>query len=67
VARWIARPMTWLATAAKPFVALLSLCTQWVLKLLRIDETHGRAVTAEEISSMNTRWCATCFTWTTAR
>ena len=51
VARWIARPMTWLATAAKPFVALLSLCTQAVLKLLRIDESHGRAVTAEEISA----------------
>ncbi len=51
VARWIAKPMTWLATAAKPFVALLSLCTQAVLKLLRIDESHGRAVTAEEISA----------------
>ena len=51
VARWIAQPMTWLATAAKPFVALLSLCTQAVLKLLRIDEPHGRAVTEEEISA----------------
>ncbi len=51
VARWIAQPMTWLATAAKPFVALLSLCTQLVLKLLRIDESHGRAVTEEEISA----------------
>ncbi|QTD46129.1 hemolysin family protein [Ottowia testudinis] len=51
VARWIAQPMTWLALAAKPFVALLSLCTQWVLKLLRIDESHGRAVTEEEISA----------------
>jgi putative hemolysin len=51
VARWIAQPMTWLATAAKPFVALLSLCTQAALKLLRIDESHGRAVTEEEISA----------------
>ena len=51
VARWIAQPMTWLATGAKPFVALLSLCTQAVLKLLRIDESHGRAVTEEEISA----------------
>ncbi len=51
VARWIAQPMTWLATAAKPFVALLSLCTQAILKLLRIDESHARAVTAEEISA----------------
>ena len=51
VARWIARPMAWLATVAKPFVALLSLCTQGVLKLLRIDESRGRAVTVEEISA----------------
>lgn len=51
VARWIAQPMSWLASAAKPFVALLSICTQAVLKLLRIDESHGRAVTEEEISA----------------
>ena len=51
VARWIAQPMTWLAMIAKPFVALLSMCTQAVLKLLRIDESHGRAVTEEEISA----------------
>lgn len=51
VARWVAKPMIWLATAAKPFVALLSLCTKAVLKLLRIDESRGRAVTEEEISA----------------
>lgn len=51
VARWIAQPMGWLATAAKPFVALLSICTQAALKLLRIDESRGRAVTEEEISA----------------
>ena len=51
VARWVAQPMTWLATIAKPFVMLLSLCTQAVLKLLRIDESRGRAVTEEEISA----------------
>ncbi len=51
VARWIAQPMTWLAMVAKPFVWLLSLCTQGVLKLLRIDESSSRAVTAEEISA----------------
>ena len=51
VARWISRPMAWLATAAKPFVFLLSLCTQMILKLLRIDEGRGRAVTEEEISA----------------
>ncbi|MFT3778094.1 MAG: hemolysin family protein [Ottowia sp.] len=51
VARWMAPPMAWLATIAKPFVVLLSLCTQATLKLLRIDESHGRAVTEEEISA----------------
>ena len=51
VARWIARPMTWLARLAKPFVWLLSVCTQGMLKLLRIDETQGRRVTEEEISA----------------
>jgi putative hemolysin len=52
VARWMARPMTWLATIAKPFVALLALSTQAVLKLLRIDESRRRdVVTEEEISA----------------
>jgi putative hemolysin len=51
VARWIAKPMTWLAMAAKPFVWLLSICTQAVLKLLRIDESNGRSVTEEELSA----------------
>ncbi|MCL1961764.1 MAG: hemolysin family protein [Desulfovibrionaceae bacterium] len=51
VARWTAQPMAWLVAALKPFVALLSLCTQAVLKLLRIDESHGRVVTEEEISA----------------
>ncbi len=50
-ARWISNPMTWLAMIAKPFVWLLSICTQAVLKLLRIDESSGRAVTEEELSA----------------
>ena len=37
VARWMSRPMHWLAIGAKPFVKLLSATTQAVLKLLRID------------------------------
>jgi len=35
VARLVARPMTWVALVAKPFVRLLSLSTQGVLGLLR--------------------------------
>ena len=48
-ARWVARPMAWVARVAKPFVTLLSFSTQAVLKLLRIDNSAARAVTEEEI------------------
>jgi len=51
VARFVARPMAWVARVAKPFVRLLSLSTQTVLKLLRIDNAAGRAVTEEEIAA----------------
>ena len=51
VARWVSRPMTWVATGAKPFVRLLSMCTHGTLKLLRIDTTDNRVVTEAEISA----------------
>ncbi len=51
VARWVSRPMLWLATVARPFVSLLSFTTQAVLKLMRIDTTVARAVTEEEITA----------------
>jgi len=51
VARWTARPMTWIALAAKPFVALLAVTTQGILQLLRIDVSRERTVTAAEISA----------------
>jgi putative hemolysin len=50
-ARLISRPMQGVALVAKPFVKLLSLSTHAVLKLLRIDNTAGRAVTEEEIAA----------------
>lgn len=50
VARLMSRPMLWLATAAKPFVKLLSATTQGTLKLLKIDTTLTRAMTEEEIA-----------------
>jgi putative hemolysin len=43
--------MMWVASAAKPFVKLLSISTLGVLKLLRIDNTAGRSVTEEEIAA----------------
>ena len=50
-ARWLAPPMRWLAMVAGPFVKLLSDTTAGVLRLLRIDTKHARAVTEEEISA----------------
>ena len=51
VARLVARPMMGVASAAKPFVKLLSFSTQSVLKLLRVNTSAGRAVTEEEITA----------------
>jgi putative hemolysin len=51
VARVVARPMTWVAIGAKPFVRLLALCTQATLVLLRVNTANQRAVTEEEISA----------------
>ncbi|WP_041675070.1 hemolysin family protein [Ramlibacter tataouinensis] len=50
VATWMARPMDWLARAARPFVFLLSASTQAVLKLLRIDTDQPRGMTEEELT-----------------
>ena len=49
VARWMSRPMHWLAIVAKPFVKLLSASTQGVLTLLRIPTDVERSMTEEEI------------------
>lgn len=52
VARLVARPMTWIALATKPFVWVLSASTQGVLKLLGIaGPPPGASVTEEEIAA----------------
>ncbi|MEY5099952.1 MAG: hypothetical protein RJA36_2671 [Pseudomonadota bacterium] len=51
VARWVSRPMAGVARAAKPFVMLLSFTTQWVLTLLRFENTTVQHVTEEEINA----------------
>lgn len=51
VARFTAVPMAWLARAAGPFVKLLSLATQTVLGLMRVDTKVQRRVTEEEITA----------------
>jgi putative hemolysin len=51
VARLVSRPMMWVASAARPFVRLLSFSTHAVLKLLRVDNAASRGVTEEEIAA----------------
>jgi putative hemolysin len=51
VARLVAQPMNLLSTATRPLVALLSLCTVAVLKLMGIKGGPSRAVTEEEIAA----------------
>jgi putative hemolysin len=51
VARVVAKPMIWLAKAASPFVKLLTMTTQAVLKLLRIRTDQSRSVTEEELDA----------------
>jgi putative hemolysin len=51
VARHVARPMEWLSSATRPFVWLLTACTETILKLLGIRESNSRAVTEEEIAA----------------
>jgi len=51
VARWVSQPMAWLARAAGPFVKLLALSTQGVLKLMRINSKGSQEVTEEEITA----------------
>ena len=51
VARWVARPMAALARLAGPFVKLLTVSTQGVLRLMRINNQRGQAVTEEEITA----------------
>ncbi len=51
VARWISPLMSGLAKLAHPFVRLLSMTTQGILKLLQIDSNAARGVTEEEIAA----------------
>ena len=51
VARLVGTPMQWLSTATRPLVALLSVCTVGVLRLIGIRGGPGRSVTEEEIAA----------------
>jgi putative hemolysin len=51
VARLVAQPMEWLSLIARPFVKLLSACTDATLRLLGIQGGPNRGVTEEEIAA----------------
>jgi putative hemolysin len=51
VARLVAQPMNWLSTATRPFVALLSFCTEGTLRLMGVRGGPSRSVTEEEIAA----------------
>jgi putative hemolysin len=52
IARWVSRPMLWLAVVSKPFVKLLAGSTQLTLSMLGIKEQGRPSVTQEEIHQM---------------
>ncbi|HEY2344322.1 MAG TPA: hemolysin family protein [Xanthomonadaceae bacterium] len=49
LATYVAYPIHWLATAAKPGVLMLSFCTRTVLRLLGLRKAKGDRVSTEEI------------------
>ncbi len=51
VARLVAKPMNWLSMAVRPFVRLLSFCTESTLRLMGIRGGPSRSVTEEEIAA----------------
>ena len=51
VARFVARPMNWLSMATRPFVALLTMSTETVLRILGLRNRGNRIVTEEEIAA----------------
>jgi putative hemolysin len=51
IARLAARPMNWLSSATRPFVALLSMSTQAILRVFGLRDAPSRSVTEEEIAA----------------
>ena len=52
IARLVAKPIGWLATATKPFVWLLTVSTKALLRALGAKERTGSQVTEEEIHAV---------------
>ena len=51
VARLVAQPMEWLSMVGRPFVMLLTICTEATLRLFGIRGGPDRSVTTEEIAA----------------
>src|SRR5664279_4864324 len=51
IARLVARPMEWLSLLTRPFVKLLSWCTEGTLHLLGVRGNPDRSVTEEETAA----------------
>jgi putative hemolysin len=51
VARRVATPMEWLSLITRPFIKLLSWCTEGTLRLLGVHGNPDRSVTEEEIAA----------------
>ena len=51
VARMVAPTMNWLAMITRPFVRLLSACTDATLRLMGVRPGASRSVTEEEIAA----------------
>ncbi len=51
VARLVAYPMEWLSLAVRPFVKLLTWCTEATLRLMGVRGGPSRSVTEEEIAA----------------
>jgi putative hemolysin len=52
IAASVARPLNWIARAARPLVYLLQGLTAWMLWLLRVKQTNNQGVTEEELKSV---------------
>ncbi len=52
IARRVAKPISWLALAVKPFVRLLSASTEFVLRIIGARDDGASAVTEEEIHAL---------------
>lgn len=51
VARVVARPMAWLSRLTRPFVVLLTVCTEATLRVMGVKDNGNRSVTEEEIAA----------------